>query len=321
MTLMKLMLALYAQGGYVQIVDDKKMKINDYYDYVDAFIHHHDRFFAVLDAGGMGRKKQSVIVLNKHGEVVQEFEERGYGPGEIRSVVNISVVGDLLYFSEQESNLVHVKDLHLKHIRDFHVERGGFIAINNERLLGIWSARITARRTYMLTLYDPRSLKALKKAMPLDPADAPPFVGHHGGIARFGEGYIGVFSNDYRPIILDESFNVKKRFLKRAPRHVVAYKPWKKDRQNIVYKEFQDWFESWFLMINVFSTEGKVLIFYSYSGQFFVDVFDKSANLLDAKVNVGGMLYEDGDGVIWRVRKEEHDDNDFYFGRLIIAKD
>ncbi len=317
---LKVLALAYVGGDYFEVNHEREMKFWGYFERVDSFFHCQNTFYAVMDAGSITVKRQSILVFNESGELIKEFDKRGYGPGEIRRVSSISVLDDRLYLMEAFSGLIHVKDLSLSHIEDLRIEIGGFLAINTKDDLGVWRPRVGNTTTHMLTLYDRHTRKARLKAMAMKSADVPPFVSHYGGIASMGDGYIGVFANDYRPVVLDHEFRFKKRLFNLVPAHVVSYYPWKKDRQKVKYHEMKAWIESWFLMENIFVHDDMILICYSYSGEHYMDIYDKNANLLAAKINIGGRLYGDNQGQIWRVRKEERVDNHFYFGKVVFPK-
>ena len=298
-------------------IESFKVKLSTYQYTVSSIATSDELYFLCFSKNNRGTDN-TLLVVDKTGTVKHRFQENGQGPGELRRVSSLAIVGDQLLAAERTSGLVHVYNKQLQHVMDIKTQLGGAIFAVSDNKFAIWN---THRQSFGLT-YMSRIYNVNKRAIDAKPVYAveiptdeiPVLIQAWGGIQRTKDGFVAIKSTDYKV----EEFNLNGHLLRtivnKQPAHLQHYQPYEGDPQRL-NKQALNWMWSFSKMRSVHLINEDFGIFYlDKSDEGYLDIVDKAGAFIAKKIPFGNKV-----PVTWKKnrflytkRVENNGDFDFY---------
>jgi hypothetical protein len=189
--------------------------------------------------------ENTLVKVDSDGQIERAFEANGQGPGELRNVRGLAIVGDKIAVSEGISHLVHVYDKDLRFVMDIKTELGGEIFALSGNRFGIWNThRGGENTTHMLRIYalESRAIDAPPKYAVEIPTDQTPlFIQAWGGIDQTSDGgFVAIRSSKYQLEKYDINGELEQVLIQEPPSHFVAYEPYTGDPR-VLDKKAREW--------------------------------------------------------------------------------
>ncbi len=307
--------AIFGQGkDLFSEVERIELKFKDIYFAVLGQVRPLPDGFIALCNESRTSGRHKIIKFDKQGNVLSIFQERGNGPGELRSVANILVTNDSILVAESTAPYVHKFSHKLEFIEDFRIKKGGKIFNLGSRYFGIWGPKYKnvngKDKIFMLALYEKDSFTFKRDAF--DIKEEPALTFNWGGICKIDKNrFAGIYANEYKIRILDEDGNQVNSLIKEVPGHFKKYYKWNKDPNNIDSRAMK-WMHSWSKMHAVFFLNEIIIIRHNLNRRNYLDFYSRDGalikgNWLQPKSN--GHVFTT-DGFIWKLQKVNEDDDD-----------
>jgi len=262
--------------------------------------------------------ENTLVKVDVHGSVEEIFERNGQGPGELRNVRGLAVVGDKIAVSEGISRLVHLYDKDLRFVMDIKTELGGEIFALSGNRFGIWNThRGGENTTHMLRIYalESRAIDAPPTYAVEIPTDRIPlFIQAWGGIDQTSDGgFVAIRSSKYQMEKYDINGELEQVLIQEPPSHFTPYEPYSGDPR-VVNKEAREWMQTFSKLYGVFCIGDWFGIYYiNGRDEGFLDLLDQKGRFVARKIPFPNTP------ILWRgesflsVRRKETERGDFTF--------
>jgi len=306
---------LSAENNIFTEVNRIELKLDQpYYRMADLKVLE-DGFVLILDEAARSfRSYPTIIKTDKDGNIVKKYNKRGYGPGELRRTGKIAADENSIWVSEQNEPWIHEFTHSLEFKKDYKIKNRGNIVINNSKFIGIWSTAYRKDGVYMIQLYDKKNLEFKKLAFKIEEKNIPHFVSTWGGICEVDTNtYAGIYCTEFQIRIFDGDFELKNILLKKTPKYVKKYFPWKKGE--IFNTESREWMKNWTKMHSIFFIDNHFIVVYMYKEQLYLDVIDKYGNVKysNYKMPENFGYYTSEGNYLWKAKRVEYQDKIKYY--------
>lgn len=239
--------------------------------------------FVVLVNESAYSVRHTLVKLSKKGKLLNKYDRRGNGPGEIRSIGNIVQLENSILVSESSAPFVHEYSHDLKFVKDHRIKKGGKVLLPG-KYIGIWTLNFKKEndkeKAFTLALYDRNTFEFKKFAFEIP--EVPAYVFTWGGICRVDENtFAGVYVTQYKIYLFNSEMQLQKTMLGKAPSYIKKYRPWKKSHSHADNTSVE-WLHSWSKINDLYYIDGKFVVSYMCEKRRFLDIISLEGETLVA---------------------------------------
>jgi hypothetical protein len=272
-----------------------------------------DGFIVLIDETAY-TKTHTLLKFSKKGTLLNKYDRRGNGPGELRSVGNIIPLENSILVSESSAPFVHEFSHDLKFVKDHRIKKGGKI-LDLGKYFGIWALNYKREnnkdKVFILALYDRNTFEFKKFAFEIP--EVPAYVFTWGGICRVDENtFAGAYVTQHKIYLFDSDLKLKKSILGDLPGYMKKYHPWKKSHSHADNTSVE-WLKSWSKIDSLYYIDGKFIVKHLLENKCFLDIIslDGKPLLKNYQESKNSSLLFTEDPYVWLL--EWNDDRTTYY--------
>lgn len=236
-----------------------------------------------LSCGGSTRG--AFLRHDKEGRLIQSYNRKGHGPGELSDPVFLNIAGDQIFISESRTPLVHILDPELNYTGKLSFRGVGQPLFVTDRYLGVWGYNRTSTKNeagHMLTLHDRDSGEAVHKLVPVHKALFS--LALCGGAVLFEDKIYAITANTGFIDIIDLPTLTTTRLDPHDGIYVVAPEPWRKwsakHSEGTRTQRVRSWQATFPIPVDIGVVCDRLIVLYAKGEDYFYNVRDLNGALI-----------------------------------------